>query len=259
MSGACDGLRRAAVMPASRLEAVLAVRSLKKTYRSGHGVQDVSFDVAPAETVALLGPNGAGKTTTVRCVVDLMRPDGGSISVLGAAPGTLRAGQGTALVPDNPDLYPTLSVEEHLRFRAQAFRVAAPHDQAIADAMRATGVEEIAGRLGGELSRGQRQRVMLAGAVLQRAALYVLDEPTVGLDPPALAWLENWLVRQAAIGAAILVATHQVDFMARVADRAVLLQDGLVAATLDVPGGTGQVEAWKRRLVEHFDVWPADD
>ena len=125
--------------------------------------------------------------------------------------------------------------------------------------MRATGIDDIADQLGGELSRGQRQRVMLAAAVLQRAALYVLDEPTVGLDPPALAWLENWVTAQAAAGAAILVATHQIDFMARIADRAVLLQDGLVAATLDVPRGTGQVEPWKHRLVEHFDVWPADD
>ena len=81
------------MMPASLLEVVLAVRSLRKTYTSGHAVQDVSFDVAPGETVALLGPNGAGKTTTVRCVVGLMRPDSGSISVLGAAPGTLHAGQ----------------------------------------------------------------------------------------------------------------------------------------------------------------------
>ena len=248
-----------AVMPDSRLDVVLAVCSLAKTYASGNGVQDVSFEVAPGETVALLGPNGAGKTTTVRCVVGLMRPDEGSISVLGQPPGTLRAGQSTALVPDSPDLYPTLSVEEHLRFRAQAFRLAAPFDEAIEQAMRATGIQDIAEQLGGELSRGQRQRVMLAAAVLQRAALYVLDEPTVGLDPPALAWLERWLADQAADGAAILVATHQIDFMARVADRAVLLQDGLVAATLDVPSGSDRLDAWKRRLVEHFDVWPADD
>ena len=247
-----------AVMPDSRLEPVLAVRGLQKTYSSGHGVHDVSFEVRPGETVALLGPNGAGKTTTVRCIVGLMRPDAGSITALGAHPGTLRAGQSTALVPDNPDLYPTLSVEEHLRFRAQAFRLAAPFDEAILEAMRATGIEEIADQLGGELSRGQRQRVMLAAAVLQRASLYVLDEPTVGLDPPALAWLESWLAGRAADGAAVLVATHQIDFMARVADRAVLLQDGVVATTLDVPRGR-DVEAWKRRLVEHFDVWPADD
>jgi len=247
------------MMPATLLHVVLAVRSLRKRYASGHGVHDVSFEVAPGETVALLGPNGAGKTTTVRCVVGLMRPDAGSISVLGAAPGTLAAGQRTALVPDNPDLYPTLSVEEHLRFRAQAFRVPPPFEEAIAEAMRATGIEEIADQLGGELSRGQRQRVMLAAAVLQRAALYVLDEPTVGLDPPALAWLENWVTGQAATGAAILLATHQIDFMARIADRVVLLQDGVVAATLVVPRGTGELEAWKHRLVEHFDVWPGDD
>ncbi|MCA1570119.1 MAG: ABC transporter ATP-binding protein [Acidimicrobiales bacterium] len=245
-------------MPDSRLESLLAVRSLRKTYASGHGVHDVSFEIAAGETLALLGPNGAGKTTTVRCILGLMRPESGSISVLGSPPGTLRAGQGTALVPDSPDLYPTLSVEEHLRFRAQAFRVARPFEDAILEAMRATGIEDLADELGGELSRGQRQRVMLAAAVLQRAALYVLDEPTVGLDPPALAWLENWLTRQAATGSAVLVATHQIDFMARVADRAVLLQDGRVAATLDVPRGADQLEAWKHRLVEHFDVWPGD-
>ena len=242
---------------ADPLDPVLAVRSLRKTYASGHGVEDVSFVVAPGETVALLGPNGAGKTTTVRCVVGLMRPDEGWVSVLGSAPGTPAAGQQTALVPDDPALYPTLSVEEHLRFRAQAFRVPVPHDPAIAEALRATGIEDLTDQLGGELSRGQRQRVMLAAAVLQRAALYVLDEPTVGLDPPSLAWLEAWLAGRTAAGAAVLVATHQIDFMARVADRAVLVQDGSVAATLDVPKGA-EAEAWKRRLVEHFDVWPDD-
>jgi ABC-2 type transport system ATP-binding protein len=246
-----------ALMPESAPDPVLAVCALRKTYASGNGVYDVSFEVGPGETVALLGPNGAGKTTTVRCIVGLMRPDAGAIAVLGEPPGTLRAGQGTALVPDNPDLYPTLSVEEHLRFRAQAFRLPAPFDEAIADAMRATGIEEIADQLGGELSRGQRQRVMLAAAVLQRAALYVLDEPTVGLDPLALSWLESWLAARAAAGAALLVATHQIDFMARVADRAVLLQDGMVAASLEVP--RHDLEAWKHRLVEHFDVWPADE
>ncbi|HEX2274715.1 MAG TPA: ABC transporter ATP-binding protein [Acidimicrobiales bacterium] len=248
-----------AVMPDAEVEPVLAVCSLRRTYSSGNGVHDVSFDVRPGETVALLGPNGAGKTTTVRCIVGLMRPDAGSISVLGAPPGTLRAGQSTALVPDNPDLYPTLSVEEHLRFRAQAFRLPGPIDEAIAESMQATGIEEIADQLGGELSRGQRQRVMLAAAVLQRAALYVLDEPTVGLDPLALAWLEGWLSARAAAGAALLVATHQIDFMGRVADRAVLLQEGVVAATLEVPRGAPHLDGWKRRLVEHFDVWPADD
>ncbi len=247
------------MMPATLVDVVLSVRSLQKRYPSGHGVQDVSFEVAPGETVALLGPNGAGKTTAVRCVVGLMRPDAGSISVLGAAPGTLAAGQRTALVPDNPGLYPTLSVEEHLRFRAQAFRLPPPFDDAIVEAMRATGIEDIADQLGGELSRGQRQRVMLAGAVLQRAALYVLDEPTVGLDPPALAWLESWVTGQAATGAAVLLATHQMDFMARVADRVVLVQDGVVAATLDVPRGTQELGSWKGRLVEHFDVWPDAD
>ncbi len=252
MEDAADG-------SAGRIASALVVRSLRKTYSSGHGVRDVSFEVAPGETFALLGPNGAGKTTTVRCVAGLMRPDAGSITVLGAPCGTFLARQSTALVPDNPDLYPMLSVEEHLRFRAQAFRIGAPLDEAIDDAMRATGIQDIADQLGGELSRGQRQRVMLAAAVLQRAALYVLDEPTVGLDPPSLAWLEHWLAERAGTGAAILVATHQIDFMARIADRAVLLQDGLVAATLEVPEGAADVQAWKDRLVEHFDVWPVDD
>lgn len=247
-----------AVIPDLACDPILAVHGLRKTYRSGNGVHDVTFEVGSGETVAMLGPNGAGKTTTVRCIVGLMRPDAGSVSVLGSPPGSLVARQGTALVPDNPDLFPALTVEEHLRFRAQAFRLSPPFETALDDAMKATGVIELAGHLGGELSRGQRQRVVLAAAVLQGASLYVLDEPTVGLDPPALAWLEEWLAAKAAGGAAIVVATHQIDFMARVADRAVLVQDGRVAAILDVPTGARPLQAWKRQLVAHFDEWPDD-
>ena len=86
-----------AVIPDLACDPILAVHGLRKTYRSGNGVHDVTFEVGSGETVAMLGPNGAGKTTTVRCIVGLMRPDAGSVSVLGSPPGSLVARQGTAL------------------------------------------------------------------------------------------------------------------------------------------------------------------
>ena len=157
------------------------------------------------------------------------------------------------MAPDSPDLYPMLTVAEHFRFRAQAYRLDGPVDDRIGESMHEAGVDDLADRRGGELSRGQRQRVMLAAAVLQRALLYVLDEPTVGLDPPGLAWLESWLGERARAGAAVLVATHHLDFMARVSHRAVLIQNGVVAAHLTVPpDGSAELREWRQDVVSRF-------
>jgi ABC-2 type transport system ATP-binding protein len=234
---------------------VLSVSDLSKLYRSGVGVEHVDVEVDAGEAVALLGPNGSGKTTTIKCIAGLLLPDAGLIRLNGHPPGTEPAQSAMAYVPDNPDLYPALTVEEHLRFRAQAFRLRDNLEQRLREAMDEVDIVELADRLGGELSRGQRQRAMLAGAVLQEASLLVLDEPTVGLDPITLRWLERWLRSQAEAGAGVLVASHSLDFVARVADRAVVLVGGEVVAEDDVPKDEDSSRKWREQLVDRLASW----
>lgn len=102
---------------------IIQVTNLKKKYRNGDGVEDITFSVHSGEIVALLGPNGAGKTTTIRCLAGLYTPDDGTIKIAGHTPGTVEAQQSASLIPDHPYLYPTLTVAEHLQFRARAFKV----------------------------------------------------------------------------------------------------------------------------------------
>jgi len=227
----------------------LRVEALAKRYRTGDGVERADLEVLPGEVVALLGPNGSGKTTTMRCVVGLLVPDEGRVEVVGSAPGTVTAQRATCFLPDSPDLYPALSVEEHLRFRAQAFGLGGDLDARIAAALEELDVADLADRLGGELSRGQRQRTMLAAALLQDAALFLLDEPTVGLDPPAARWLTDWLRLRARLGGAVLVATHSLDFVVRTADRVVLMRGGRSVGTEVVPREREAHEAWQDEIV----------
>jgi ABC-2 type transport system ATP-binding protein len=236
------------MQPGPSLAPALVVDGLAKRYRSGEGVTSIDMLVERGEVVALLGPNGSGKTTTLRCAAGLLVPDAGRLAVCGAPPGAQAARSATCFIPDSPDLYPALTVEEHLRFRGQAFGVD-DLDARIAAALEELELAPLAARYGGELSRGQRQRAVLAAAVLQDAALYLLDEPTVGLDPPALRWLARWLRERANLAAGIVVATHSLEFVLRVASRAVIVRRGESLGSERVPEQAEARELWEEDVV----------
>lgn len=228
------------------------VGDVTKQYRTGRGVNGASFAVAPGTVVALLGPNGAGKTTIVRCIMGLLIPDRGHITIGGSPAGSDAAKRALAFLPDDPSLYPALSVEEHLRFRGLAFGTGADLDRRVQDAMDTVGIGHLADESAGELSRGQRQRVMIAAALVQEAVAYVLDEPTVGLDPSALDWIERWIRRVAVGGATVLVASHHLDFVGRIADRAVLMLEGAVADEFTVPHQPQLLEGWRKQISARY-------
>jgi ABC-2 type transport system ATP-binding protein len=236
----------------------VSITSLTRRYRSGRGIMDVSFDIAAGTVCALLGPNGAGKTTTLRCLTGLLAPDSGHISIAGHPAGSDAAKRAVAYVPDQSALFPVLNVEEHVRFRAQAFGVRHELDDRIAAALEQAGIAELADEPAGELSRGQRQRVMIAAALVQEAYVYVFDEPTVGLDPPGRAWIEDWLRRAAERGDAVLIASHERDVVSRVADKAVLLLDGRVAADLPVPDDEHAQRQWRHDVLRRYGGMDGD-
>jgi ABC-2 type transport system ATP-binding protein len=195
---------------------------LHRSFGQHVAVHDVSFDVAGGEIVGLLGPNGAGKTTTIRMLLGLLAPHRGSVELSPPA----------GYLPEGLQPHDALTVRGYLRFSARLRRIErAAVDRAMVDA----GVDDLAPRPIGVLSKGQRQRVALAQAVLGAPRALVLDEPTTSLDPRQVAEVRALLRARAAAGAAVLLSTHLLAEAAAVCDRVVVLSAGRVVA-IEAPG-----------------------
>ena len=217
----------------------LAMRQVSRVYPGGAGVHAVSLDVAAGEIHALVGLNGAGKTTLMRLMLGMLCPDAGAVLIGGldiaTAPSALWVRVGHLV--EQPFAYPELTTQSNL---ALAARLRGVPTAAIADTVTHAIVElhlgEYAGVRAGRLSKGNRQRLGLAAALQHDADVIVLDEPTTALDPAGVRLLRAALQRRAAAGAGILVSSHHLDEVARIANRITVLNRGGVIGALD-PGG----------------------
>ncbi len=207
----------------------LVVEHLTKRFGERTAFSDVSFEVAQGEVFGFLGPNGAGKTTTVRTLGTLIAPTSGSATVAGI-PLTAASGveirQRIAVMPESPGLYLRLTVTENLEFFAGLYGLR--HAGArIADALAAVNLADRAGDLCGALSKGLRQRVGLARALLSDPAILFLDEPTSGLDPVAAREVHDLINVLRAKGVTIFLTTHRLDEAERLCDRVAILNTTL--------------------------------
>ena len=219
--------------------AVLVERAAA-SYGGRTAVEDVSLVVEPGEVVGVLGPNGAGKTTTMRMVLGLLQPDAGRVEVAGT-PGHL---------PEAPLGEDALSVATTLRFHGTVRGIGrSVLGEEIDRVATAAGVADLLRRPLGRLSRGQRQRVGLAVALLGRPRVLVLDEPTAGLDPAQVAAVRGLIRAEAAAGVAVLWSTHLLAEAAAVCDRVVVLVGGRVVG-VERPADVGDLEARFLQLVE---------
>jgi ABC-2 type transport system ATP-binding protein len=213
---------------------VLAVRGLRKTYGELVALEGIHLEVRPGECVALIGHNGSGKTTTMRLVAGQLEPTAGTVTVAGVdvhrAADAHRARAALAFMPDSPLLYDDLTVAEHLELVGLAHGVGHGLDKRIDDLL--DGLDLTARRdfVPTQLSRGMRQKAQLACTLVRPFEVLLLDEPVVGLDPPSQATLRGLLADIKAHGAAIVLTTHQLAFSEGLADRAMVLHDGRVAA-----------------------------
>lgn len=215
---------------------VLDVQDLSRRYGDFQALQGLDLQLAAGECVAVIGHNGSGKTTAVRAIAGLLDPSDGSVHIVGASmhdeSDAIEARAALAIVPDTPSLYDDLTVREHLQLVAIAHGVA--DDEAtvgrIATLLERLGLTDKADARPGALSRGMRQKLQLACALVRPHRLIVLDEPVVGLDPSAQRLLRELLLEAKRDGVAILLTTHQLDFARGIADRAIMLADGVVVA-----------------------------
>ncbi len=205
----------------------LILSQVTKRFDRTAALTDVTLSVAPGERVALLGHNGAGKSTLMKIVLGLIPADGGRIDVLGVAPGSPAARANVAYLPENAAFHPSLTGEEQiglfLRLRGE------PAGKA-GELLDRVGLGDAARRRIGTYSKGMRQRVGLAQALIGRPRLLVLDEPTSGLDPVSRREFYGILDRLAADGAAILLSSHALTEVEARTDRIVILSNGVVVA-----------------------------
>jgi ABC-2 type transport system ATP-binding protein len=163
-------------------------------------------------------------------------------------------------LPDNPSLYPTLTVAEHLQFKAKAFRT--PKEllrKKVEYALEVVNLESYADRYAGNLSRGQKQRVLLAGAILQDAELYLLDEPTVGLDIPSKQWLTQWVKKNAENQKSVLISSHSLDFILETAHRVLLLKDGKIMGERYIPSNHEEIDSFCKQVIRDLGGVVEDD
>ena len=203
----------------------LSVRSLTKRFGDRTAYEDVSFDVAAGEIFGFLGPNGAGKTTTVRTLGTLISPTSGAATVAGLA---LTPANGEAIrrriavVPESPGLYLRLSVADNLACFADLYEVSRPQER-IRQALDAVGMASRAGDPCGALSKGLRQRVSLARALLGDPQVLFLDEPTSGLDPAGARDVHGLIDDLRRRGVTVFLTTHRLEEAERLCDRVAIL------------------------------------
>jgi gliding motility-associated transport system ATP-binding protein len=211
---------------------MIDVANVSKAYGAIKALRDVSLHIAQGEIVGLLGPNGAGKTTLIKILTGYLQPDSGSVQVdgLDVLKSTAQVQARIGYLAENAPLYPELSVQAYLKMMADLRRVPAGEQRAgISEAVHATGLADHLTRPIGQLSKGYRQRVGLAGAILHRPKLLILDEPTIGLDPTQIVEVRG-LIRRLAEQSTVLFSTHILSEVEALCQRVVILMNGQVKA-----------------------------
>lgn len=217
-------------------EHALSLTDVSRTYRGGAGVQQIDLSVRRGEIHALVGLNGAGKSTLMKLLVGMLRPTSGRIEVLGrsAAEADPATWSRVGALLEHPLIYGELDGRTNLQLATRLRGVPATQRGPMVEAILAElDLGRYASVRARRLSLGNRQRLGLAGALQHQPDLIILDEPTNALDPSAVIRLREALLRRAGAGAGILVSSHHLDEVARIATRISVIAEGRMVGTLD--------------------------
>jgi ABC-2 type transport system ATP-binding protein len=218
---------------ASKDRTVIEVRHLSKHFGATVAVRDVTFDVAAGEVLGFLGPNGAGKSTTMRVLTGYIPPTEGTARVAGhdILEDSLAVRRRIGYLPENAPLYGDMEVVAFLRFISDV-RGIAPGEtrERIARMVKVCGLEKVVGRPIQHLSRGYRQRVGLAQAMIHDPDILILDEPTSGLDPNQIIEIRE-LIREIGREKTVILSTHILPEVSQVCGRVIIINDGSIVAS----------------------------
>lgn len=215
---------------------MIRLEQVVKSYDGFHAVDGLSMQVAAGEILGLVGPNGAGKTTALRCLSGIIPLTSGRVTIGGhdleTAP--IEARRLLAFVPDEPHLFDYLTSWDHMQVIARIYGVEDGRQRAT-DLLARFGLTDRRDAFPGELSRGMKQKLMIAGALLHRPRALVFDEPLTGLDPAAMRHMKQTLTETAREGAAVIISSHMLHLVEELCSRILILQAGrkVVDGTLD--------------------------
>ncbi|MBU0678822.1 MAG: ATP-binding cassette domain-containing protein [Verrucomicrobia bacterium] len=229
---------------------MIAVRNLTKRFPGTVAVNDVSFDVGRGEIVGFLGPNGAGKTTTMRILAGYLPASGGQVTVAGrdVFRDSLEVRRRIGYLPENVPLYAEMRVQEYLRFRANLKGVPVKTvRRRVNEVMEMCGLLSVRTRIIGQLSKGYRQRVGLADALVHDPELLILDEPTIGLDPNQIRQVRE-LIGELAEKHTILLSTHILSEVEVTCRRVLIIESGRIVAA-DSPDNLRKLMKGGQQLV----------
>lgn len=207
---------------------MIAVKNLAKRYGDNIVLDNLNFEIGKGEVLGFLGPNGAGKTTTMRIITGFISPSGGTIKIgdLDTQEDSLEIRKKIGYLPENNPLYYDMKVAEYIGFIAKVRR---QNKERIKKIINICGLEKVANRLIGELSKGYKQRVGLAQAMIHNPDILILDEPTSGLDPNQIIEIRK-LIKEIGKEKTVILSTHILSEVTATCDRAIIINEGKIVA-----------------------------
>jgi ABC-2 type transport system ATP-binding protein len=226
----------------------IEVENLTKRYGARTAVDQISFSVEQGEIVGFLGPNGAGKTTTLRILTCFQPATGGTARVAGydVFSQGIKVRENTGYLPESTPLYTEMRVFKYLWYRATLKGVRRRERRSFVNsAMESCDISDVRDRIIGHLSKGYRQRVGLADALVHRPSVLILDEPTSGLDPNQVRDVRD-LIKEISAHTTILFSTHTIPWVEQVCERVIVINQGRIALDGTLSGMRDQVDPWAR-------------
>jgi ABC-2 type transport system ATP-binding protein len=231
---------------------MIKVEGLTKRYARTTAVDHISFEVQKGQIVGFLGPNGAGKTTTMRCLTCFMPPTSGTASVAGfdVLEHPMEVKKRIGYLPETPPLYPDMEVHEYLNFVGRLKGLHGPDlDRRVNEVSERCSIADVRQKLIGKLSKGYRQRVGLAQAIIHNPDVLILDEPTSGLDPKQIIETRD-LIRGLAGEHTIILSTHILPEVEQICEKVIIIAKGKVVATDSVHNLTNRLQGVEAVAVE---------
>lgn len=208
---------------------MLEVKNLSKSYKKVKALDNISFSLKEKEITLLCGPNGAGKTTTLKCILSLLRKDSGDILINNVSYSNDKARETLAYIPETPDLYPLLTVWEHFKFIALAYKVK-NWESTAEEYMELFHMTEKRNTLSKELSKGMKQKVSIIMSLIHDPKIFLIDEPFVGLDPQGIREFREMLGSLKNLNKTLLVSTHILSTLEEISDRLIIMKKGKIIA-----------------------------